>query len=110
MTTIKYPLQAANGKLLLSDNANVEAITQVIQTKQGERVLRNTYGTDLNELDTIGDLSTVLGSLSRSIAAGTTEYLPLAIGLEGSVTDEGIVNVYVEYQDDQELNTLTVQL
>jgi phage baseplate assembly protein W len=112
MATIKYPLTAANGKLLLSqdDRATVEAITQVIQTRQGERVLRNYFGSDLNELDTLSDLSSVLATLEASISNGLSEYTSLAVGLEGSVDDDGVVTVYVEYQDNDQLSTATVTL
>lgn len=110
MTTIKYPVEVANGKLLLSDNANVEAIIHVLQTRQGERIMRYTYGTETNELDTIPSLSKLLGDIELAVIAGTQEYLPLAVGIEGSLGDEGIVTLYVNYQDREELNTLTVTL
>lgn len=112
MATIKYPLTAANGQLLLSgDNrASVEAITQVIQTRTAERVLRNSFGSNLDTFDLISDLSNVLATLEASIAANLSEYQPLAVGLEGSVNDDGVVSVYIEYQDSDQLKTATVTL
>jgi phage baseplate assembly protein W len=112
MATLKYPLSAANGELLLSqdDRATVEAITQVLQTKHGERVFRNYFGSDLSEFDVISDLSSVLGTLELSIANNLNEYTPLSLALEGSVDDSGVVSVYVEYQDSDQLNMATVTL
>lgn len=112
MSTIKYPLTAANGKLLLSDDtrASVEAITQVIQTSTGERVLRNYFGSDLSNFDTISDLSGVLAALEVAISSNLSEYQPLTVGLEGSVNDDGVVTIYVEYQDAIQLKTATITL
>lgn len=112
MSTVKYPLTAANGQLLLSDDtcASVEAITQVIQTSTGERVLRNYFGSDLNSFDLISDLSNVLATMEAAISENLSEYQPLSVGLEASVNDDGVVSVYVEYQDAIQLSAATITL
>ena len=101
MTTFSYPLQATNGTLALSEDkeANKEAIEQVILTRKGERVLRNTFGTEVEELTTLTELGISLGSMEQDIVASTSEYQPLAIALSGSIGDNGVAEVLCEYDD-----------
>jgi hypothetical protein len=100
MATIKYPVQAANGKLLLSNNAVAEAIISVIQTRYGERVFRNSYGNDLDELRTVSDIDATLADILECIIAGTIEYQPLSISVDGYIDDLGLASIAVEYRQD----------
>lgn len=110
MTTFKYPLQAANGKLVLSDNASAEAIMQVLQTRKGERVLRNTFGTEVEELTTIAELGTTLGTLEQDIIDATEEYQPLEVNLEGSLYDDGSAQIQCYYSDDLSDGTFVTRI
>lgn len=99
MTTFKYPLQAANGKLVLSNNPNPEAILHVLQTRKGERVLRNRFGTEVEELTTVVELGAVLGSLENDISQATEEYEPLEVNLEGYLSNDGTAQITCLYSD-----------
>ena len=110
MTTFKYPPQAANGKLILSDNATAEAISSAIQTRYGERVLRNTYGNNLDEFVVTSDLSAMLAEMQEAIIASTIAYRPLSLAVSGFIDNEGHTNITVNYDDDERTNTLTVKL
>jgi phage baseplate assembly protein W len=99
MTTFKYPVEAANGNLVLSNNPSAEAIKQVIQTRKGERVMRNYFGTEVEELITITELGTTLGTMEQDIENATDEYQPLNVTLEGSVFDDGSASINVYYTD-----------
>lgn len=110
MTTFKYPLQAANGKLVLSDNDSAEAIMQVLQTRKGERVLRNTFGTEIEELTTITELGTTLGVIENDIRSATEEYQPLEVSLEGSLYDDGSAQINVQYTDNLTDGTFTTRI
>lgn len=110
MATLKYPLQVANGGLLLSDDATAEAIISAIQTRYGERILRNTYGNDLDEFTNTNDLSRLLAELEEAIINSTLDYRPLSIFLEGSIGDFGTVSITVEYEDTERTGTITIKL
>ena len=110
MTTFKYPPEAANGKLVLSDRASSEAIISAIQTRHGERVLRNTYGNNLDEFVSINDLSSILAELHESIINSTRDYRQMSLAVGGFIDDDGHTRITVEYDDDQRNNTLTVTL
>lgn len=110
MTTIRYPVQAANGKLILSDNATAEAITSAIQTRYGERVFRNAYGNNLDEFTTTNDLSTLLTEMQSAIINSTTDYRPLSLSVNGYIDDYGSTVITVNYDDDERTNTITVKL
>lgn len=107
--TFKYPPSAANGKLLLSSDANREAIFSAIQTKNGERVYRAGYGNDLDELRTIPDLSEVILRLEDDVNDSLGDYQPLAISINGSPSEDGQIDLYLLYEDDQESNTLEIR-
>jgi phage baseplate assembly protein W len=106
MTSFAYPPQAANGRLVLSDNAAAEAIRSAIQTKLGERILRNTYGSDVDELTTATDLDVVLAQLQEAILDSCAEYLPLAITLSGSILESGQTEIQILYNDTETITTV----
>lgn len=110
MSTFKYPFQAANGGLVISDNASAEAIMQVLQTRKGERVMRNTFGTEVEELTTIAELGTTLGIIETDINNATEEYQPLEVVLNGSIYDDGSAQVQVYYSDTLSDGTFTTRL
>lgn len=110
MTTFKYPLQAANGKLLLSDKPNAEAILQVLSTRKGERVLRNTFGTEVEELTTIAQLGTTLGTIENDIRGATLEYEPLEVTLEGALYDDGSAQITCYYSDNLSEASFTTRI
>lgn len=110
MPTFKYPLQAANGKLVISNNASAEAIRQVLQTRKGERVMRNTFGTEVEELVTIAELGTTLGTIEQDIREATEEYEPLEVELEGSLYDDGSAQITVLYSDNLNDGTFTTRI
>lgn len=112
MATFKYPFTASKGTLVLSDDnkANGEAIAQAIQTHKGERVLRNYFGVEVEELSTLTQLGALLGSLEKDIAEATAEYQPLTLTLEGSMNDDGTAQVTCEYNDLFSEGTVTVTL
>lgn len=110
MTTFRYPPQAANGKLSVSDNATAEAITSAIQTRLGERVFRNTYGSNLDEFTVTNDLSQMLADLQEAIVSSTLTYQPLSLAVNGYVDDDGITVVTVEYDDSQKTDTVVVKI
>lgn len=110
MSSFKYPPQAANGKLVISNNATAEAISQAVQTRYGERVLRNKYGNDLDEFMVFTDLSTILQNLQEAIVDSTQEYRPISLALTGSIGDNGVISVNIEYDDDERTRTINIQL
>lgn len=110
MSQFKYPPQAANGKLLLSEDYTKEAIVQAIQTRHGERVLRNRYGNDLDEFSLVSDISTVLAELEESIIDSTYEYLPLSLAISGEVNDDGTMSVDIEFDDDQRTQNISLRI
>lgn len=110
MPTFKYPVEAANGGLVLSDNPSAEAIKQVIQTRKGERVMRNYFGTEVDELVTLTALGTTLGTMERDIEAATDEYQPLDVVLEGSLYDDGSASINVFYTDSMTEDNFSTRL
>ena len=110
MTTLKYPPQAANGKLMLSDNDTAEAILSAIQTRYGERVFRNTYGNDLDVFVVTGDIASLLVELREAIIASTIDYLPLSLAVSGYLDENGNTIITVDYDDDERTKTITVKL
>jgi phage baseplate assembly protein W len=110
MATFKYPIQAANGSLVLSDRYVGEAIISAIQTKQGERVFRNRYGNSVEELSTTNDLSSVLAQMNVAVMDSTSEYQPLSLSLSGYIDDSGQTVIDVEYSDDQQQENVNLTL
>lgn len=110
MSSFKYPPTAANGKLVLSDNGTKEAIIQAIQTRYGERVLRNRYGSDLDEFLVVSDLTAVLLDLEQAIIDSTQEYLPISLGISVEISDDGTISVYIEFDDDERTQTISLKL
>jgi phage baseplate assembly protein W len=110
MATFKYPVQAANGGLVLSDNYVGEAIISAIQTKQGERVFRNRYGNSVEELSVTNDLSSTLAQMTEAVIDSTSEYQPLSLSISGYIGDDGLTIIDVEYSDDQRLQNFTINL
>ena len=110
MSTFKYPPQAANGKLLLSENYTKEAIIQAVQTRYGERVFRNRYGNDIDEFSIVRDLSSLLLDLEEAIINSTQEYRPISFSLTGDISTEGVVSVHIEYDNEERTQNITVTL
>jgi phage baseplate assembly protein W len=110
MSTFKYPVQAANGSLVLSSNYVGEAIISAIQTKHGERVFRNRYGNSVEELSVTNDLSTTLTQMTEAVIDSTYEYQPLSLSISGYIGDDGLAIIDVEYEDDQRLQNFTINL
>lgn len=112
MSTFKYPPEAANGKLLTSEDAEAtkEAIMQAVQTKYGERVFRSSYGNDIDEFLVIQDLEAVLSELKDSIAESTEDYRPLFLAVTGDIKDDGRVDVLIQFEDNRVLQTITTTL
>jgi hypothetical protein len=110
MVTFRYPVGVANGKLLLSDSPVAEAIRQAIQTRYGERVFRNTYGSDVEEFSLITDLDRILAELTEAILDSTEDYQPLSIYLTGYIDDDGYCQISVEYDDGTGTQDLNIQL
>jgi hypothetical protein len=110
MSTFRYPVGAANGKLLLSDSPVAEAIRQAIQTRYGERVFRNTYGSDVEEFSLVTDLDRILAELTEGIIDSTEDYQPLSINLAGYIDDDGYCQISVEYDDGTGTQDLNIQL
>lgn len=109
MSSLKYPPQAEHGKLMLSDNAVVEAIISAIQTRYGERVLRNAYGNDLDEFTVTSDLSSMLIEMQEAVAASTVDYLPLLLAISGDLDEDGNTVITVNFDDDIRIETITVR-
>lgn len=111
-TTFKYPPEAANGKLLVSEGteATKEAIVQAVQTKYGERVFRSSYGNDIDEFTVIQDLEETLGELRTAIADSTAEYRPLSLSVTGEIGDDGRLDVLILFDDESRVQTLTIRI
>ncbi len=107
--TFKYPPSAANGKLLLSSDANREAIFSAIQTKNGERVYRAGYGNDLDELRTISDLTEVITRMEADVYDSLGDYQPLAISIEGNPSEDGQINLYLLYEDNEQQGNIEIR-
>lgn len=110
MTTFKYPIQAVNGTLVLSEDSNREAILQVVQTRYGERVLRNTYGTDLDEFQVVQSLEDIAQEVEQAIIDGTEEYKPLVVAVNSNIADDGTMYLDIEFDDDARTQNLTVKI
>lgn len=110
MATFKYPPSAANGKLLLSQDANREAIMSAVQTKHGERVFRAGYGNGVDELRTISDLSELMQQLEDDVYESVADYQPLAIAVNGSPSDDGQIDLYLVYEDENQVSSLSIKL
>ena len=102
MTTIKYPLTAVNGDLVLSNRsrAGIEAILSAVSTKHGERVLRNNYGQGLEELTTIGDIAAIITQITEDIYDSTRDYVPLSVVVDGRIDDDGQLVATIYYNDE----------
>lgn len=112
MTSFKYPPQAANGKLVVSDTADAtkEAILQAVQTKYGERVFRSSYGNGVDEFTVVADLQATLDDLQQAIVDSTADYRPLFLNVTGEIRDDGRINILIEFDDETRIQTLTTVL
>lgn len=107
MTTVKYPLQAANGDIMLSPDsrATTEAVLSALQTRKGERVWRNNYGSDLEEFQLVSNLPSVLQQLKQDVVYSTTSYPQYTLELQGSINEDGQMDVLAILGEDEEVLT-----
>lgn len=110
MPTIKYPITAANGDLVVSDNPNVEAILSALATMQGERILRNSYGQDLDAFYTAADLDDRLLRLLADLNYSVADYPVLIADIHGTVNDDGTIDISIYYNDGETDQTISTRI
>lgn len=103
MTTLKYPLAIENGGLRLAsteDERVAGAISSVIQTRKGERVLRNYYGSDLKPFDLVGDPEEIKLVTSLTLDESMGDYPDAAWAVLGATpNDSGMVAIDIIYNN-----------
>lgn len=108
MLALKYPLEIADGRLVLSDQYGAiisQNILAALQTYQEERVMRPDEFLPrmvLNSADTLPD---ILRSVRQAVSDALAEDFPeVQYSVLGSIQDDGSVFVSVRWHSDQDQN------
>lgn len=101
MTTkrgISYPLQAENGDLKLSEDADLvaEHIYSVIETRPGERVLRRRYALPSFAFEGITNPSVIAGRIEVALVEYVSD--PDSFTVEGTYEESGLITIDIRYQ------------
>lgn len=97
MTTLSYPITAANGGLLLTSEPEKlapEVIKHVLMTVQEERVLNPEFGVSDQTFNLLPDIPGYIQELEQALAYGLQEYPEISVKLlGGSVADSGETSI-----------------
>ena len=99
-STLQYPLSASQGRLLLSQDSNIErdAIFSVLETRPHERVMRPlSYGTEDYIFSSIASNSLIP---TRVQSALRNQIANLAsVQVTGDVSDSGVQTLSIEWAE-----------
>lgn len=104
MATLKYPIGASNGGLVLTVNegeAVVGALKSALLTNKGERIIRPQYGSVDNLFELISNGSSYVVGLEHDVDASVTDYPDLATQAIGSIGDDGQAKINLLYSIDK---------
>jgi phage baseplate assembly protein W len=91
--------------LKLSSDPSLDALKSCINTRQGERVLRPTYGADLDTFVTVSDIGLTTAELILTIEADMLEYQPFYTQVESTVDDDGEADITIFYSTTETYNS-----
>ena len=109
LQSIKYPLTITNGSLVFSTNIDiiVDRIFSVLETRPGERLEQNSYGTPSFIFDTVNNVTLILARIEVALLEQIPELSHL--NLSGTVSDN-VITIAIEFSYQETLKTLTVQI
>lgn len=103
--SLRYPLQAVNGKLVLTDSYPVivgQCILAALQTRLEERVYRPEFGLPDHTFDSISNLALILAEVRTAIELAIAEDFPeVTFQVLGGVSDDGKLDLQVAYQSPE---------
>ena len=103
--SLRYPLEALNGKLVLTDSYPVivgQSILAALQTRLEERVYRPEFGLPDHTFDSIGNLALILAEVRGTIELAIAEDFPeVTFQVLGGVNDDGRLDLTVAYQSPE---------
>ena len=109
LRAIKYPLTITNGSLAFSTDVDiiVDRIFSVLETRPGERLEQNSYGTPSFIFDTVNNVTLILARIEVALLEQIPELSRL--NLSGTVSGN-VIAIAIEFSYQETLKTLTVQI
>lgn len=106
---LKYPVSAVGGGLELAVDPAKEAVQSAIFTAIGERVLRASYGQDLEIFDLAEDLGEMAAELEEAIIASCADYEISDVSVSArSIGDDGQIFFDVFYSASSVADSLVI--
>ena len=99
-STLQYPLSASQGRLLLSQDSNIErdAIFSVLETRPHERVMRPlSYGTEDYIFQSIATNSLIPTRVQLALRNQVANLA--SVQVTGSVSDSGVQTLNIEWAE-----------
>jgi hypothetical protein len=95
------PAYDGNGSLKLSKDEDLvaDAIYSVLDTRPGERVIRQKYGTPSFVLESVSSLGIHTGRIEASLSDQVSD--PDSFSVDGDYFEEGIVDIEIRYRLSQ---------
>lgn len=101
MTTLRYPITAENGSLLLTreeERKIPEVIRHCLQTRLEERPMRPDWGIEDPEFNVVYDLPAYLRTVETALIEALGEYPGTSLSVVGAINDSGTLPVTVYWQ------------
>jgi hypothetical protein len=107
---VSYPIQIENGTLKLSsgDRLNTEAIFSVLETRPTERIERPSYGTPDFVFSPVNSVYAIPSRIEASLVDQIAEIKKFFVN--GDVIEGDLINISIQYQSDEKLQELKLQI